>query len=80
MARLSVRYYTLFHEGYDGHDEWGGREYISDEKHIIHMAVTKVEWDNEGDLVEIILSRKYEVEIDYENDLIDIEIKNYDTF
>ena len=71
--------YTLFHEADDGHEEWRPRDYISDEKHVIHTAVTKVEWDNEGDVVEIILSRKYEVEIDYENDLIEIEIKNYDT-
>lgn len=71
--------YTLFHEEDDGHEEWHEREYISDEKHIIHTAVTKVDWDNEGDVVEIILSRKYEYEIAYENDLTEIEIKNYDT-
>ena len=70
--------YTLFHENDDGHEEWRPRDYLSGENHVIHTAVTKVEWDNEGDVIEIILSRKYEVDIDYENDLIEIEIKNYD--
>lgn len=70
--------YTLFYENDDGHEEWRPRDYLSDEKHVIHTAVTKVEWDNEGDVIEIILSRKYEVDIDYENDLIEIELKNYD--
>ena len=70
--------YTLFHENNDGHEEWNAREYLSNDEHVIHTAVTKVEWDNEGDVVDIILSRKYEVDIDYENDLLEIEIKNYD--
>ena len=70
--------YTLFHEHDDGHEEWRSREYLSDEKHVVHTAVTKVEWDNEGDIIDIIMSRKYEVDIDYENDLLEIEIKNYD--
>ena len=70
--------YTLFYEADDGHEEWRAREYVSDENDIILAAVTKVEWDNEGDMVEIILSRKFEVDIDYENDVTEIEIKNYD--
>ena len=69
----------MFHEADDGHEEWQPREYISDENHVIHAAVTKVEWDNEGDMAEIILSHKCTLDIDYENDLIEIEIKNYDT-
>lgn len=70
--------YTLFHENGDGHKEWHSCEYISDENHVIHTIVTKVDWDNEGDVVEIIMSRKCTVDIDYENDLTDIEVKNYD--
>ena len=70
--------YTLFHEKDDGHEEWRHREYLSDEKHVVHTVVTKVEWDNEGDVIEIIMSRKCEVDIDYENDLINIELRNYD--
>ena len=70
--------YTLFYEDGGDHEEWRSRDYISDENHVIHTAVTKVEWDNEGEVVEIILSRKFEVDIDYENDLIEILLKNYD--
>ncbi|MBE7034670.1 MAG: hypothetical protein E7402_00915 [Ruminococcaceae bacterium] len=70
--------YTLFHEKDDGHEEWSAREYLSDEEHIIHATVTKVSWDNEGTDIDIILSRKCEVDIDYENDLTEIEIKSYD--
>ena len=33
-----------------GHEEWRPRDYLSDEKHVIHTAVTKFEWDNEGDV------------------------------
>ena len=68
-------FYTLFQENDDSHTEWRPREYLSDEKHII--AVTKVEWDNEGDVVEIIMSRVCGVGIDYENDQTKIEIRNY---
>ena len=70
--------YTLFHEKEDMHEEWRSREHISDENHVIHRRVTKVEWDNEGDVIDIMMSRKGGIDIDYENDLIDIEIKNYD--
>lgn len=70
--------YTLFHEKEDMHEEWRSREHISDENHVIHRRVTKVEWDNEGDVIDIIMSRKGGIDIDYEDDLIDIEIKNYD--
>ncbi len=70
--------YTLFHEKGDGHEEWSARKYISDDEHVVHTAVTRVEWDNEGDVIEIIMSRKYKVDIDYENDLLEIEIRNYD--
>ncbi len=70
--------YTLFSENDDGHDEWRPRDYLSDEKHAIHTVVTKVEWDNEGTTVDIILARKLRVDVDCENDLIDIEILNYD--
>ena len=70
--------YTLFHEKEDMHEEWRSREHISNDNHVIHTIVTKVDWDNEGDVVEIVMSRKCTVDIDYENDLIDIEINNYD--
>ena len=70
--------YTLFYEGNDGHDEWKRREYLANENHVIHTTVTKVLWDNEGTDIDIILSRKCEVDIDYENDLTEIEVKSYD--
>ena len=70
--------YTLFNEKEDMHEEWRSREHIADENHVIHRRVTKVEWDNEGDVIDIMMSRKGGIDIDYENDLIDIEIKNYD--
>lgn len=70
--------YTLFHENDDGHSEWHNREYLSDDNHTIHTAVTRVEWDNEGDIVDIILSRKVTYEIDYTNDQTNIEIQHYD--
>ena len=70
--------YTLFHENDDGHEEWNGREYLTDKDHVIHTTVTRVSWDNEGTDIDIIMSRKCGVDIDYENDIIEIEIKNYD--
>ena len=70
--------YTLFHEKDDMHEEWHSREHISDENHVIHTRVTKVAWDNEGDVIDIIMSRKGGIDIDYENDLTDIVVKNYD--
>ena len=70
--------YTLFHENDDDHNEWNPREHISNDNHVIHTIVTKVDWDNEGDVVEVVMSRNCTVDIDYENDLIDIEVKNYD--
>ena len=70
--------YTLFHEKEDMHEEWRSREHISNDNHVIHTIVTKVDWDNEGDVVEVVMSRNCTVDIDYENDLIDIEINNYD--
>ena len=69
--------YALFHEPNDSHNEWHSCEHLSDENHVIHTSVSKVEWDNEGDVVEIKMSRKCTVDIDYENDLIEIELKNY---
>jgi len=69
--------YTLFHENDDGHNEWHHRDYISDEEHIIHTAITKVLWDNEGTVIDIIMSREYKFDIDYENDLLEIEIQKY---
>ena len=70
--------YTLFQEKNDNHEEWKPIEYILNENDGIYTAVTKVDWDNEGNVIELIFSRKCDVNIDYENDLIDIEIKNYD--
>lgn len=69
--------YSLFYEHDDNHREWRPHKYVSNEDHT-YTAVSTVEWDNEGNIIEIIMSRKYEVDIDYEKDLIEIEIKNYD--
>ena len=62
----------------DEHTEWGKHEYLSDENHVIHTVVTKVSWDEEGTDINIIFSRKVTYEIDYENDMLDIEIRSYD--
>ena len=71
--------YSLFHEEDDFHSEWSARDCISDENHAIHTVKSMVDWDNEGKDVEIILSRKCKLDIDFESDLTDIEIKNCDT-
>ena len=70
--------YALFDEYDDMHDECRFREFLTDENHIIHTVVTKVDWDNEGNDLQIIMSRKCNDDIDYETDLIDIELRNYD--
>lgn len=70
--------YSLFYEKDDTHSEWRHFETIYDDNYIIHTVVSKFEWDNEGDVIDVIMSRKCVNDIDYENDLIDIEIKNYD--
>ena len=70
--------YNLFYEHDDGHSEWNNREYLSDEENVVHTAVTKVEWDNEGDVIEIVMSRKLVSDIDCENDFIEIGFKHYD--
>ena len=71
--------YKLFIEDFDDEQtEWGKPEYLSDENHVIHTVVTKVSWDEEGTDIDIIFSRKVTDGIDYENDMLDIEIRSYD--
>ena len=72
--------YELFIEDYDDENiGWGQREYLSDKDHVIHTVVTKVSWDEEGDNIDIIFSRKVSsYEIDYENDMLNIEIRRYE--
>lgn len=69
--------YALFHENDDSHRESKNREYLSDEEHSIDTVVTRFEWDNEGTLIEVVLSRKLEFDIDFENDATNIEIMKY---
>ena len=70
--------YNLFYEGDDGHDEWTGRHYISDENHMILASQVTVEWDEEHDMAHIVMTRKWSNEIDFESDVMDIEFKRYD--
>ena len=71
--------YKLFIEDVDDeHTEWGKRKYLSDENHVIHTVLTKVSWDEEGTDIDIFFSRKVMDEIDYENDVLDVEIRCYD--
>ena len=71
--------YKLFIEDFDDEQtEWGKHEYLSDEDHVIHTVVTKVSWDEEGTDIDIFFSRKVTDGIDYENDMLDIEIRSYD--
>lgn len=70
--------YKLFIEDIDDeHTEWGNHEYLSDENHVIHTVVTKVSWEDEGTDVDIVFSRKVSSKIDYENDMMDVEIRSY---
>ena len=70
--------YMLFHEWGDMHEEWrkGGR--LSWQDPNLHTIYSSVDWDNEGDVMEIIMSRSGNFEIDYENDMMEIVIKHYD--
>ena len=71
--------YKLFIEDFDDENsQWGKHEYLSDENHVIHTVVTKVSWEDEGTDIDIIFSRKVTDGIDYENDMLDIEIRSYD--
>ena len=67
--------YNLFYEGDDGHDEWTRRHYITDENHVILASQVTVEWDEEHDMAHIVMTRKWSNEIDFENDMMDIEEK-----
>ena len=70
--------YKLFIEDIDDeHTVWGKHEYLSDEDHVIHTVVTKESWDNEGTDIDIVFSRKITSKIDYENDMMSIEIRCY---
>lgn len=75
-AFVSALYY-LFYENDDCHNEWSLHEHHSDENHVIDTVTAKVEWDNEGDVIEIAMSRKFMYDIDWENDQLHIEIRNY---
>lgn len=70
--------YSLFFEGDDYHEEWNKNLDIVDENNVIQFFRSKVLWDNEGDTVDILFTRKADVEIDYDNDEIIMEIYNYD--
>lgn len=70
--------YKLFIEDIDDeHNEYGNLEYLSDENHVVHTVVTKVLWDCEGTEIDIIFSRRIAYKIDYENDMMNIEIRSY---
>ena len=71
--------YKLFIEDVQDECATGGKhEYLSDENHVIHTVVTKVSWDEEGTDIDIAFSRKITGEIDYENDMLYIEIRSCD--
>ena len=69
--------YSLFYENNDNHGEWRAFETHSDENHVIDMVTATVEWDNEGDVVDMIMSRKVALDLDCENDQLHVEIRNY---
>jgi transposase len=77
-ALVSALYKLFIEDIEDENVAWGKHEYLSDENHHIHTVVTKVSWDNEGTDIDIIFSRKISREIDYENDMMTVEIQSYD--
>ena len=77
-AFVSAVYKLFIEDIEDECTEWGEHEYLSDENHVIHTVVTKVSWDEEGADIDFIFSRKVTENIDYENDMLDIEIRCYD--
>lgn len=53
--------YTLYFEENDGHNEWNQREYHSkDKNHKIFAASTTVDWDNEGEIMTIVMTKYYQ--------------------
>lgn len=69
--------YGLFLD--DNGTEYFSRKYLSDEDHVIHTVITKVSWDNEGEDIDIVMSRKIVQNPDFENERIVIEFRCYDT-
>ena len=55
--------YTLYCENGEGHDEWRLREYHTEEgsNHVIGITTT-VDWDNEGEIMTIEMTKNYEGE------------------
>ena len=45
--------YTLYTEGFDGHNDWHQKEYHSNGDHRVCATTTKVLWDAEGTCMEI---------------------------
>ena len=75
--------YTLFseiHAGYyDAHEESDAHcQTLCTNGYVIHTKIAKVEWDNEGCEIEIVMSRKVDNNVEYENDTIELEVKSYD--
>ena len=53
--------YTLYFENHDGHDEWNHREYHTEEgSHHIVAASVMVDWDNEGEVMTMEMTRYWE--------------------
>ena len=77
-AFVSAVYKLFIEDIQDERTEWGKHEYLCDENYVIHTVKTMVSWDEEGADIDIIFSRKVTESIDYENDMLDIEIRCYD--
>ena len=54
--------YTLYCEGsnerFDGHDEWGAREYRTNSEHKIEATTVRVDWDGEGTELMLEMTKK----------------------
>ena len=59
--------YTLYHENiderFDGHCEWGKREYHSNDNHEIQATTVTVEWDGEGTYMIIEMTKQVDGDI-----------------
>ena len=76
-ALVSALYKLFIEDIEDEHVAWGKHEYLSDDNHVIHTVVTSESWEDEGTDIDIIFSRKVACDIDYENDMMNIEIRSY---
>ena len=54
--------YTLYHEKnnerYDGHCEWNKRKYHSDADHIVQATTVTIDWDGEGPVMILEMTKK----------------------